>query len=60
MQVYKSAEGYVEWTDALVEAFVRDVFPDGTPDMQDGVMMRDGLDHVNYDEIAEAWNDEEL
>ena len=48
----------VEWTAALVEALVREVFPDGTPDMQDGVMMRDGLEHVNYDELAEAWNDE--
>ena len=46
------------WTADLVESFVRDVFPDGTPDMQDGVMMRDGLDAVNYDELAEAWNDE--
>ena len=52
------------WTADLVESFVRDVFPDGTPDMQGrfghlhGVMMRDGLDHVNYDELAEAWNDE--
>ena len=52
----------VEWTAALVESFVRDVFPDGTPDMQVGLLssVRDGLDHVNYDEIAEAWNDEEL
>ena len=48
----------VEWTAALVEAFVREVFPDGTPDMQDGVMMRDGLNAVNYEEIATHWNEE--
>ena len=48
------------WTADLVESFVRDVFPDGTPDMQVGLLssVRDGLDHVNYDELAEAWNDE--
>ena len=48
----------VEWTAAHVEAFVREVFPDGTPDMQDGVMMRDGLNAVNYEEIATHWNEE--
>ena len=48
----------VEWTAALVESFVREVFPDGTPDMQDGVMMRDGLNAVNYEEIATHWNEE--
>jgi len=26
--------------------------------MADGVMMRDGLDAVNYEEITEHWNEE--
>ena len=43
------------WTADLVESFVRDVFPDGTPDMHYGVMLLDVLDHVYYDELAEAW-----
>ncbi len=53
----------VEWNSELVEQFIRDMFPDGTPDMQmreeDGCKLHT-LDHVNYGEIADAWNDEEF
>ena len=47
-----------EWTAEAVEDFVRTIFPEGTPDMADGVMMRDGLDAVNYGAIATHWNEE--
>ena len=47
-----------EWTAEAVEDFVRTIFPEGTPDMMNGVMMRDGLDAVNYEEITTHWNEE--
>ena len=47
-----------EWTAEAVEDFVRAIFPEGTPDMADGVMMVDGLDAVNYEEITTHWNEE--
>ncbi len=47
-----------EWTAEAVEDFVRTIFPEGTPDMANGVMMRDGLDAVNYGAIATHWNEE--
>jgi hypothetical protein len=47
-----------EWTAETVEDFVRAIFPEGTPDMADGVMMVDGLDAVNYEELTEHWNEE--
>ena len=44
-----------EWTAEAVEDFVRTIFPEGTPDMANSVMMRDA---VNYEEIATHWNEE--
>ena len=54
----ETAEMVKKWTAETVEDFVRTIFPEGTPDMADGVMMVDGLDAVNYEEITEHWNEE--
>jgi len=54
----ETAEMVKKWTAEAVEDFVRTIFPEGTPDMADGVMMVDGLDAVNYEEITEHWNEE--
>ena len=58
----ETAEMVKKWTAEAVEDFVRTIFPEGTPDMMNGVingvMMRDGLDVVNYEEIATHWNEE--
>ena len=54
----ETAEMVKKWTAEAVEDFVRAIFPEGTPDMADGVMMVDGLDAVNYEEITEHWNEE--
>jgi hypothetical protein len=54
----ETAEMVKKWTAESVESFVRMIFPEGTPDMADGVMMRDGLDAVNYEELTTHWNEE--
>ena len=54
----ETAEMVKKWTAEAVEDFVRTIFPEGTPDMMNGVMMVDGLDAVNYEEITEHWNEE--
>ena len=54
----ETAEMVKKWTAEAVEDFVRTIFPEGTPDMANGVMMVDGLDAVNYEEITEHWNEE--
>ena len=54
----ETAEMVKKWTAEAVEDFVRTIFPEGTPDMADGVMMVDGLDAVNYEELTEHWNEE--
>lgn len=54
----ETAEMVKKWTAESVESFVRMIFPEGTPDMADGVMMVDGLDAVNYEELTEHWNEE--
>lgn len=43
-----------EWTADSVENFAREMFPDGTPDMDTGA----DLDSVNWQEIADNWNEE--
>ena len=43
-------------TPAKVEAFVRELFPHGTPDM--GGSPKD-LDDVDFDEVCESWKEDE-
>ena len=41
------------WDAESVKSFCWDLFPNGTPDMEEC-----DLDEVNYQEMAQAWNDE--
>lgn len=52
LQYAKPPEG---WTAETAEAFGRKEWPYGTPDM-DG--LAGDMDRVNWQEIAEAWNEE--
>lgn len=40
------------WTPAKVKQFVCDLYPNGTPDMDDP----DDIKGVDFSEIAESWN----
>ena len=58
--LYKIKESFVRRNEhkqnfeILVKSFLLEMFPNGTQDMKDGVSMA----FVNYEEIAEAWQEE--
>jgi hypothetical protein len=52
--MYRARLAYCRtWTAEKVEAFVKSVMPNGTPDMD---TTDDGYPAVDWDEIAEHWN----
>ena len=53
IDVEKSIE---QWTAETAESFVRTLLPKGTADMIMHSTRLDGLDDVNYEELAEVWN----
>jgi|TARA_R110002096_G_scaffold33801_1_gene97245 hypothetical protein len=50
------------WNVTSVKSFIRDMFPNGTPDFANSIGCNTSSDYwdevVNYDEIADAWNSE--
>ena len=53
---------FERWNVTGVKSFIRDMFPNGTPDFANSVGCNTSSDYwdevVNYDELVEAWNSE--
>ena len=51
--LYRRTHSGRPWTAAGAEELAREVYPDGTPDMDPAELAR-----VDWQEIADAWNEE--
>ena len=57
--LYNAKESFIKQTqhkqnfEILVKSFLTDIFPNGTPDMKSA----DEMKTVNYEEIAETWQE---